>query len=185
MAVYVSGLMVGDTQVYTNTTDTSLTQTNWDVTYAMVTLPGTNVVALFAARPNTTMKWLTDTFTIAGVTDHDTFKYATYEEAYNDDWDGDTFSNGDEAIAGTSPTNALDYLKISGITVDADGKVVVTFEGSDEGTTVDYELMEADLVGGPYSNVADRAKADGALSVTNTPVSSPKFYKIVVPYAGE
>lgn len=175
--VYVTGLKLNSTQIYTNT-DTAVTAQQWSVSYEQAVAYGTNVTALFAVKPGTPAQWITGSFTIGPGGN-----YLTFAEAFADDADGDDYSNLQEAIAGTNPTNAASYLKIDAITIDDDGNVIVTFEGSDDGASVDYEIHAADTVDGTYTNIVEVPKSAGTKNVAIDPGAAPKkFYKVVIPY---
>lgn len=179
IAAYVSGLNL-DAQVMQSNGNQDIKTQNWAIAYADVAAYGTNVMALFAAKSDTTAQWLTDTFTIGNGGD-----YATFAAAEAGDFDGDGFSNLEESIAGTDPTNNASYLKINDITIDGSGNVVVTFDGSSAGASDDYQLFAADLVNGSYASVATTNKVAGPIDFNVAPVDAKKFYKVVLPYTGE
>jgi hypothetical protein len=179
VAAFVSGLDVEGTQTKTNTDDLVVSQP-WDVTYEQIQVLGTNVTALFTAKAGTSAKWITDNFEIGG-----TNLYQTFADAEADDYDGDGFNNKAESIVGTDPKDPQSYLKITNITVNAAGEIVVSFQGSAAGTTNPYQLYAADLVNGSYASAGSTNKGAGEISINVAPSSAKKFYKIRVPYAGE
>ncbi len=173
---YISGLNLGGGSIYVNSSEAVVT-TIRTVSYGQVGTSGAVLQPVFSLKA--TSGWMHSNFSIGSGPGAD---YATHEEAAADDADHDGFSNEQEAIAGTDPTNAISCLKISSIVVDANHQVSVMFEGSSAGASVPYELWEADTIDGVYSNVASRTKAGGTLGVTNTPSSTPKFYRVEVNY---
>jgi hypothetical protein len=95
----------------------------------------------------------------------------------NADSDGDTVSDGHEAAAGTSPTNGLDFLRVTSIEFTA-GAPVVTW-ASVSGKT--YDLETTSLLGGFTNIVANDVPAAGSsTTVTNAGPVDARFYRVSV-----
>ena len=95
------------------------------------------------------------------------------------DSDGDTMKNGAEYIAGTNPTNAASYLKVSGIA--ATSSALITFEAV-AGRTYTVEYSD-DLTNPVWGKVADVTPltADGPVSVTDANPQPDRYYRLVTP----
>ncbi len=176
---YITGLTTNGVQVYGNT-DQSIVSTQWNISYENVLAGGTNFVAMFASRGGTSGDYLDDYFSISNGGD-----YSSFSAAASDDKDLDGFSNYQEAVSGTDPTNALSFLTISNISVDGSGNVVVTFEGSGIGLATNYIVYDANTVTGVYNSVTNFTKSAGTKNVNLTPATPTKFYKVVTPYSGQ
>ncbi len=179
VAAYVTGLKVDSTQVYGNS-DTNTPTKDWTLSYAQIHVYGTNVVALFEARPDTSASWLTNYIPVGpGET------YTTVAEAEAGDLDGDGINNKDEAILGTDPTTNTSALKITNIAVNAQGEILVSFPGSGAGGSGMYKLFQADDPNGPWTYVDQTPKANGSQTINTPPVTTKKFYRIEMPYIGD
>lgn len=177
---YVTALTTNGVEVYGNA-NSSIVSTQWNISYEQVLVGGTNFVAMFAAKSGTSGSYLDDYFNIGGV-DPD---YPSFEVAATNDADLDGFSNYQESVAGTDPTNALDYLEIANLSVETNGNVVVVFKGSVTGLSSEYQIHQANTITGAFSSVTNFAKVSGTNNISLTPAATKKFYKIIAPYTGQ
>jgi hypothetical protein len=175
---YVSGLNVGSTTLSDVTTNTATK--DWTLTYPMIHVYGSDIIALFEAKPDTSAQWLTNNFSVGPSGD-----YPTFAAAESDDADHDGFDNRTEAILGTDPTNSSSGLKITNIAVNAQGEIVVSFPGSGSGAAGTYKLYQSDDPNGPWTDVVNETgKGAGNKTITAPSVNSKKFYRIEMPYSG-
>jgi len=101
-----------------------------------------------------------------------------------DDDDGDGLTNGQEYTAGTDPTNALSYLKVEGLRLDAGGEAArLEFLAVSNKT---YTVQYRDAVDtGEWSRLADvvAVATNRVVEVTDGlgPTDGTRFYRLVTP----
>ena len=99
----------------------------------------------------------------------------------NGDPDGDGQSNRQEFLAGTSPNDAADYLRISSVVVSASG-VTISFRAVGGHT---YSVLYSDTSpAGPWHKLADApVSANSALVAIVDPTfrAGGRFYRLVAP----
>lgn len=101
----------------------------------------------------------------------------------NGDADGDGVSNYEEFIAGTNPTNVLQFLRILSISRNVSGQPVVVWASEQDGTTPprQYRVNRREsLLSGAWTNVASGISSEGVTTDhtdTNAPAAT-EFYRI-------
>jgi hypothetical protein len=112
------------------------------------------------------------------------FAHATGQAAdlsrASDDADGDGLLNWQEYVAGTDPTNALSYLKVSALTAGAGPATLEFLAVSNRSYTVEYTGQPAL---GPWSRLADVVVRTNSRieTVTDSAGSTNRFYRLVTP----
>ena len=109
-------------------------------------------------------------------------RFAAWGIAPAADDDGDGATNLAESIAGTDPRDALDWLRMDALSLDAT-TATLTFLGE---RGKEYRIADADLPGGPWLPVPGAVKisamdhAADSIAVARSPAELRKFFRLEV-----
>jgi len=101
--------------------------------------------------------------------------YVGYQPGW--DTDGDGMTDGDEIVAGTSPSDSNEYFRISGVASVAGPGVAVYWDSVTGRTYTVYR--NADLAA-DWSNIHETAGSGLTKSYTNPAAPGPRFYRLGV-----